>query len=126
VAHDLTEPRSVGPATRRFGSFLGQLVYTMEQRQTYLEKQLAAARRVPVHHVHLQPELPMGVWEFDRALELFEPGYLLMSRYLSAHEELGASPEPGRESWWRQAWSALTGGVSPRRGTTPSARHRGD
>jgi NTE family protein len=110
VALDLTEPRPVGTATRRFGSFLGQLFYTLEQRHTNLEKQLAAAQGVRVHHVHLQPELPMAVWEFHRAVELFEPGYLLMHRYLSAHEELGAPPESGGGPWWRRAWSALTGG----------------
>ena len=49
-------------------------ISTIEQRHAYLEKQLAAARGVPVHHVPLQSAMPMAVWEFKRAVPLLGRG----------------------------------------------------
>ncbi len=83
VALDLTESRPVGPAARGMGSFVFQLIYTVERRQTYMEMQLAAARGVSVHHVRLLPEEPVAVWGFSQVPALFEPGYQLMRQYLA-------------------------------------------
>ncbi len=88
VALDLADPRPVGPVAGGFGPFLVHLIYTVEQRHAYLEKQLAAARGVPVHHVPLQSAMPMAVWEFKRAVPLLERGYDLMREYLDVHPEL--------------------------------------
>jgi NTE family protein len=88
VALDLSDPRPVGPATRGFGPFLFQLVHTVEQRQVYLEKRLADAHGVPVHHVPLQAAMPMAVWQFERTIPLIDRGYALMREYLSNHPDL--------------------------------------
>ncbi len=113
VALDLVDPRPAGVPPRGFGSFLFEVLATVEQRQLCLEKQLAAAQRVPVHHVHLQPEWPIAVWEFPRALELLEPGYLMMRDYLAAHPDLVTPDGPGKALGWRRLWSALTGRSTP-------------
>ena len=105
VALDLADPRTVGQVTtHRFGLFLAQLVNTMEQRQTELEKQVAAARGAVVHHVRLRAEPPLAVWEFPRAGALFEPGYALMQRYLAEHPELSGPTAPVQGRWWRRLW----------------------
>jgi NTE family protein len=100
VALDLADPRLVGPQAAGLGPFLFQLVSTVEQRQVHLEKQLAAARGVPVHHVRLQPETPVAVWDFGQAVPLLERGYSLARRYLAEHPELARSEVP----WWRRLW----------------------
>ena len=92
IALDLTDPRPIGPAMRGFGPFLFQLIHTVEQRQVYLEKQLAAAYRVPVHHVPLQAAMPVAVWQFERCLPLIDRGYDLMDEYLRLHPGLLARP----------------------------------
>jgi NTE family protein len=85
VALDLADPRPVGPVAGGFGPFLFQLIYTVQQRQVYLEKQLAAQRGVPVHHVPLHAATPTAVWEFPRSVPLIERGYHLMREYLDTH-----------------------------------------
>jgi NTE family protein len=85
IALDLADARPLGSAIRGFGPFLFQLVHTVEQRQVHLEKQLAAARGVLVHHVPLQPAMPMPVWQFERSLPLIDRGYDLMHEYLRTH-----------------------------------------
>ena len=90
VALDLADPRPVGPVAGGFGPFLFHLIYTVEQRHAYLEKQLAAERGVPVFHVPLQAAMPMAVWEFKRTAPLVERGYDLMRAYLETHPELGS------------------------------------
>ncbi|MGD9146967.1 MAG: patatin-like phospholipase family protein [Anaerolineae bacterium] len=90
VALDLADPRPVGPVAGGFGPFLFHLIYTVEQRHAYLEKQLAAARGVLVHHIPLQSAMPMAVWEFKRAVPLLDRGYELMRDYLETHPELAS------------------------------------
>ena len=92
IALDLSDPRPIGPAIRGFGPFLFQLIHTVEQRQVYLEKKLAAAYRVPVHHVPLQAAMPVAVWQFERSLPLIDRGYDLMSEYLRIHPNLRPAP----------------------------------
>jgi hypothetical protein len=72
------------------------LIHTVEQRQVFLELRLAEARRVPVHHIKLEPDQPVAVWEFAQSLELFEPGYRVTRQYLADH------PELGKQTWWRR------------------------
>lgn len=92
IALDLSDPRPIGPAIGGFGPFLFQLVHTVEQRQAYLEKQLAAIHGVPVHHVPLQAAIPMAVWQFERSITLIARGYDLMREYLRLHPDLRHTP----------------------------------
>jgi NTE family protein len=88
VALDLSDPRPIGPDVAGFGPFLFQLMYTVQHRQTELEKQIAAARGVPVYHVPLQPAVPMALWDMKRSVPLIERGYELTRWYLDEHPEL--------------------------------------
>lgn len=90
LALDLSDPRPIGPELAGFGPFLTQLMYTVQHRQTHLEKQLAAARGVPIYHVPLQPAVPMALWEMERSVPLIERGYKLMQGYLGQHPEVSA------------------------------------
>ncbi len=91
VALDLSDPRPIGPDVAGFGPFLFQLMYTVQHRQTELEKQIAAARGVPVYHVPLQPAVPMALWDMKRSVPLIERGYELMRWYLDEHPELAGA-----------------------------------
>jgi NTE family protein len=94
VALDLADPRPVGSVAGGFGPFLFQLIYTVEQRQIYLEKQLAAERGVPIYHVPLHAATPLAVWDFPRAVSLIERGYVLMREYLDLYPELAVQAGP--------------------------------
>jgi NTE family protein len=109
VALDLADARPAGSLSRGLGPFFYQLLHTVEQRQAYLERQLAAARGVPLHHVRLQSDVPVAVWDFPRAPVLFEPGYQQMLAYLAEHPELRSRSGRPRGPWWQRllrAWSA--------------------
>jgi NTE family protein len=101
VALDLADARPAGSLSRGLGPFLYQLLHTVEQRQIYLEKELAAARGVTLHHVPLRPAKPVAVWDFARAPALFEPGYQQMREYLAAHPQLSQQPLPRGNRWQR-------------------------
>lgn len=88
VALDLSDPRSIGPDVAGFGPFLFQLMYTVQHRQTELEKQIAAARGVPLYHVPLQPAVPMALWDMKHSVPLIDRGYELMQWYLDEHPGL--------------------------------------
>jgi NTE family protein len=99
VALDLDEPRPIGPA-HGIGPFVSQMMHTLHEHQVHLEKQLASARGVRVHHVPLTGDSPVAVWEFERAPALIDVGYQSMRRYLADHPEL-AGPEPVLSRWRR-------------------------
>jgi NTE family protein len=110
VALDLADARPAGSLSRGLGPFFYQLLHTVEQRQVYLERQLASAWGVPLHHVRLQSNVPVAVWDFPRAPVLFKPGYQQMLAYLEGHPELRSRAGRSRGSWWRRllrSWSAV-------------------
>jgi NTE family protein len=102
IALDVTTSHAVLPAGGGMGPMLYQLIHTVQQRQTFLEKQLAAARKVPIHHVQLESDSPVAVWEFQRAASLFRPGYDQMRRYLAEHPELNSHPQRRSRLWWQR------------------------
>lgn len=93
IALDLTDSRPFGPVIGGFGPFLFQLLHTVEQRQVYLERQLAAARGVPVVQIPLQPVIPMPVWQFERSVPLIKRGYELTQEILRTHPNLIAASD---------------------------------
>jgi NTE family protein len=110
VALDLADARPAGSLSRGLGPFLYQLLQTVEQRQIYLEKELAAARGARLHHVHLRSEAPVAVWDFPRSPSLLEPGYQQMHEYLAAHPELLQSPRQAPSTWWQRLLRSLSRG----------------
>ena len=110
IALDLADPRPIGPTAGGWGPFLFQLRHTMQQRQTHVEMQLAAARNVMVHHNELQSGSPLGVWEFPHCLSLLEQGHTLAESYLTEHPDVGRDLDRQPRSLWHRAWQALTSG----------------
>jgi len=102
IALDLSDPRPVGLGTRGPGPFLYQLIHTVERRHLELEKELAAARQVPVFQILLQSESPLAIWEFPRAVTQFKVGYEAARRYLAEHPEL--SRRRVRKLWRLRLW----------------------
>ena len=83
VALDLFDRRSLLANGEGFGPFLGKLLATVEQRQSELELELAQAKRVPVHHLRLQPPQPVPIWDFSQTESLIRCGYELACQKLA-------------------------------------------
>jgi len=77
VALDIAEPRGLPGEFAAFGSWLYQLINTVQRRQLDLELALAAALDVSVRHVWLRSEHPVAMWDFDHTDELLMAGYAL-------------------------------------------------
>ncbi len=78
IVLDLSDPRSVvGLETGGFGAWFDKLGHTVMQRQLDLELALAAARKVPVHHLRLRFEHVVAIWDFSHTEELMTAGYAL-------------------------------------------------
>ena len=77
IALDLFDPGSLPHEADGFGPFLAKVLNTVESRQTEMELALAAARRVPVHYLHLRGPASVPLWDFSQAEALIEIGYQL-------------------------------------------------
>lgn len=75
IALDLDDPASFPSGDNQLMTLLGKLISAVGIRQAHLETELAAARGVPVHHLHFQGEFATPVWDFSRHKELIELGY---------------------------------------------------
>ena len=103
IALDLNDPSGLPLTAPGLGPFFARYMNTVQQRETQLELALAAARQVPVLHVHLTPRVSVPVWDFAHAVQLIDIGYELMSRALA-----GWTPavEPATRWWERNDWLA--------------------
>ncbi len=95
IALDLSDPRQAPAEAHGFGSFLGKLMQTVEQRQTDMALALAEARRVPVLYLRLLGPEPIQVWEFQPPQALIARGYEIAQQALPAW--LAA-----RRPWWQR------------------------
>ena len=77
IALDLFDPGSLPHEADGFGPFLAKVLNTVESRQTEMELALAAARRLPVHYLHLRGPASVPLWDFSQAEALIEIGYQL-------------------------------------------------
>lgn len=79
VVLDITEPRAFfgNLEPTGFALWFEKLTSTILQRQIDLELALAAARKVPVHHLRLRFEHPIAIWDFSHTEELMTAGYAL-------------------------------------------------
>lgn len=75
IALDLIDLRVAQVVNNELGAVLAKLVNTVERHQADLELVLARAQGVPVHHIALQGERPVMIWDFSRTAELVERGY---------------------------------------------------
>lgn len=75
VALDLMDTREMFEGGHPVATFLDRLSMSVENRQTYLEMELAAARGIPTVYVGLTGEIPIPYWDFAHTDELIERGY---------------------------------------------------
>lgn len=75
IAMDLFDARQAVSDAEGVGPFLLKLLASVEHRQNSMELALAAARGVPVRHLHLIPERVVFMWDFSKTEELFTLGY---------------------------------------------------
>jgi NTE family protein len=105
IALDLTDTRSPSVDALHFGPFLLKLVSSVHRRQADLEIALAQSRRVPVHHLLLQAEQPIQIWDFRETEKLVDIGYELTRQAVLSWRP---QSHPSLSDRWK-AW------VSPRR-----------
>lgn len=75
IALDISEPRSAPNDDAGFAVWLNRLTNTVLQRQLDVELALAAASRVPVHHLRLRFEHVVSLWDFAHTEDLMAAGY---------------------------------------------------
>lgn len=97
IALDLSDSRVYVQEGSGFGPFLGKLIHTVEQRQTDLELELAAARRVPVLHIPLKGANPVQLWDFNHSLDLMDQGCAITKEALARWQK---EHPPKRRSWF--------------------------
>jgi NTE family protein len=94
IALDVKEQRDIPEEAGGFGVLFNKFVNTIQKRQFDLEMALAAAEHVPVRYIHLQAELPVPIYAFDRWEELVAMGY-------QQTVETIQSWQPEKRAWWR-------------------------
>lgn len=97
IALDIRDFRDVPLEMQGFGTFLGRLIGTVENRQVEMELALAEARRVKVRHVHLQWRDPIPVWDFSHTDDLIQHGYDTMKAEIRGWQS-------EKRHWWAR-WS---------------------
>lgn len=93
IALDLIDPRGTTAESLQIGSFMGKLIYSVEQRNSDLEVALAQAKRVPVHRICLRWDEQIPVWDFEHTDALIAHGEAI------ARQEI-ATWQPPRKTWW--------------------------
>ncbi len=83
IALDLSDDRLVGEDITSLTTIALRFMNIASYRQTELELALAAARGIPVTHIHLQSENPVLLWDFSQTERLIAEGYEIAKRVLS-------------------------------------------
>jgi NTE family protein len=83
IALDLNDPASWIGNVRRSNQHADQLIYTVLQRQSYIETAFAEAKGVPVNCVELRSSPAAPLWDFGAYKDLIERGYEIASRTVS-------------------------------------------
>ncbi|MBP1701492.1 MAG: hypothetical protein H6Q38_599 [Chloroflexi bacterium] len=99
IALDLIDPRGTTAESFQIGSFMGKLIYSVEQRNSDLEVALAQAKRVPVHRICLRWDEQIPVWDFEHTDTLIAHGEAI------ARLEIATWQSP-RKAWWSR-WLGL-------------------
>lgn len=86
IALDLHDPRGLSADFSGLGGFIWKVTTASQVRETDIELALAAARGVPVQHIHLTPETPTFLWDFGHPNALIAQGYTITQRALERRE----------------------------------------
>ncbi|RME46770.1 MAG: hypothetical protein D6796_08580 [Caldilineae bacterium] len=87
--------------------FLSKFLDSVEERQIQLEMALAEAKGVPVHHIVLQPDRPVPLWDFSQMELLRNRGYEIARRELALWQTR-RRPWYSRLASWRRRRSKET------------------
>jgi NTE family protein len=101
VALDVDDDREAQALPAGLAAFLVRVVLTAQQREKDLELALAAARRVRLHHLRLQLEQPVALWDFRHTTEAVERGYALTRAAIERHRLAGRGRWGGWLPWRR-------------------------
>lgn len=77
IALDLIDLRGLMSMPEGIAKFIYQYITAVENRHSDLERELAAARGIPVRYLHLLAPDPVPIWDFTRSAELIPCGYEL-------------------------------------------------
>ena len=89
IALDLNDPASWIGNIRGSNQIANRLIFTVIQRQSYMETSFAEAQGVPVHCVALRSSPPAPIWDFSAYTDLIETGYEIASRTISDWHKTG-------------------------------------
>jgi NTE family protein len=99
IALDISDTREVRVEAVPFGSFLGKLANTIQNRQIALELALAEAKGIPVIHIPLRGSEPIPIWNFIHTDELIKTGFEIASSVISDHQN---RKKAAKQSWIRR------------------------
>jgi NTE family protein len=91
IALDLNDPASWIGNVRGSNQHTDHLIYTVLQRQSYMETAFAEAQGVPVECVELRSSPAAPLWDFGSYKDLIETGYAIASRTISDWRKIGRS-----------------------------------
>ena len=91
-ALDLSDPSEIEVETQGFGAFYSKLIATIEERQIFLELELAKARQVPVHYLRLKAVPPVPIWDFTYTSDLIDQGHQITRQFLRALQQGRQNP----------------------------------
>jgi NTE family protein len=106
IALDISDIRDIIVEAVPFGSFLGKLTNTIQNRQIELELALAEAKGIPVMHISLKGKEPVAIWDFNFTEDLIKTGYEITSLEINRFR---GKKRPRRERWLRRIISRGAG-----------------
>lgn len=88
IALGLSNPAIVDVGNYGFTPFWEKLITTIEERQIYLELELAKAKAIPVRLINLKMDKAIPIWDFSYTEAMFVSGYEQMNKKIKAwHSE---------------------------------------
>lgn len=82
IALNIVDPGSISAGDSALFQFANKLVNAVSRRQLDLELELAAARGVPVHHLHLHRIPSTAIYDFSTRKELMQIGHDMTAAWI--------------------------------------------
>jgi NTE family protein len=87
ISLDLSDLAPLPGNDHGINHYMSKLVFSVTQRQIFLETALAEAHGVPVRNMVLRSSLPVPMWDFHKFRELIEIGYEIASHEIDCWEK---------------------------------------
>jgi NTE family protein len=92
VALNLNDPTFQSEYSHGLDKYVGKVLFSVAQRQIYLETALAEACGVRVHTIELRSTPPVPLWDFTSSRNLVSQGYEIAAREIQRWVEQGDVP----------------------------------